>query len=541
MSRFQFAGKSPCSIIPEIVLKHTVCLLFLTLIISINAKGGQVPGKNPHMAYTVSFPQPSTHRYHVQLQTSGWQTDSLQLKLPKWTPGYYQLMKYAEDVQDLVVREKSGKLLSVKKINANTWSVIGTRQKILTVEYDIKTTRQFVANSYADSLHAYVVPANTFMYVDGFLQTPVTVKVNSRKEWPDIATGLTEQTGFINTFSAADFDELYDCPILIGKLQTLPSFKVKGIEHRFIGYQMSPFDQQQLMDHLQKIIETTVAMMGDIPYKRYTFIGIGPGRGGIEHLNNTTVSFDGKGLNTAAGMTQTLNFLTHEYFHHFNVKRIRPYELGPFNYDAPVRTNLLWISEGLTVYYEYLLIKRAGLATEQQLFRNLEQNINAVENNPGRAFQSLMQASYNTWADGPFGTQGREPGKAISYYDKGPVVGLLLDLTIRNATQNKQSLDNVMQLLYNRYYKQQQRGFTDAEFQQTCEEVAKMPLTSFFEYIYSTKELDYNTCLGYAGLGLEATELTAADGKKTKRLQLVRKNDATALQQAVLQSWINGQ
>ncbi|RXK58883.1 M61 family peptidase [Lacibacter luteus] len=498
-------------------------------------------GKSPVMHYSISFPKPETHSYHVQLQTSGWASDSLHFKLPKWTPGYYQLMKYADDVQNINARDQNGKTLTVKKINENTWSVVGSRQKTITVEYDIKTSRQFVANSYVDSLHAYVIPANTFLYVDGFLQMPVSVKVNMHKQWPDIATGLMEQNATQkNVFAAANFDELYDCPILIGKLQALPSFTVKGIEHRFIGYQMSNFDQQQLMDHLHKIIETTVTMMGDIPYKRYTFIGIGPGRGGIEHLNNTTVSFDGKGLNTAAGMNQILNFLTHEYFHHFNVKRIRPFELGPFNYDAPVRTNLLWISEGLTVYYEYLLIKRAGLMTEQQLFSNIEHNINAVENSPGRQFQSLMQASYNTWADGPFGTQGREPGKAISYYDKGPVVGLLLDFTIRNATQNKQSLDNVMQLLYNRYYKQQQRGFTDAEFQQTCEEVARVPLTSFFEYIYSTKELDYKTCLGYAGLRLEESETTANDGKKTKRMLLARNTDATALQNEILQSWING-
>jgi predicted metalloprotease with PDZ domain len=541
MSRFSFTAANLRSGMYKTVFKPFACLLFINLIIGTDVTGAKLPGKSMHMAYTVSFPKPETHRYHVQLQTSGWHSDSLQLKLPKWTPGYYQLMKYADDVQELVVREQNGKQLAVKKINDHTWLVVGTKQKAITVAYDIKTARQFVANSYVDSLHAYVLPANTFMYVDGFLQIPVSVKIDNRKEWPDIATGLTEQTGLKNAFTATDFDELYDCPILIGKLQALPSFNVKGIEHRFIGYQMSTFDQQQLMDHLQKIITTTVAMMGDIPYKRYTFIGIGPGRGGIEHLNNTTVSFDGKGLNTAAGMTQTLNFLTHEYFHHFNVKRIRPYELGPFNYDAPVRTNLLWVSEGLTVYYEYLLIKRAGLATEQQLFANLEQNINAVENNPGRAFQSLMQASYNTWADGPFGTQGREPGKAISYYDKGAVVGFLLDLTIRNATQNKQSLDDVMRMLYNHYYKQQQRGFTDAEFQQTCEEIAKIPLTAFFEYIYSTRELDYKICLGYVGLALEEAELTSADGKKTKRMLLVRRADASPLQQAILQSWINGQ
>ncbi len=126
-------------------------------------------------------------------------------------------------------------------------------------------------------------------------------------------------------------------------------------------------------------------------------------------------------------MNRMMNFLAHEYFHHYNVKRIRPSELGPFDYDQGSKTNLLWVSEGLSVYYEYMVVKRAGLADEQTLFGDFEKNINANENNPGRRYQSLAQASYKTWSDGPFGTQGEEAGKSISYYDKGPVVGLLLD------------------------------------------------------------------------------------------------------------------
>jgi predicted metalloprotease with PDZ domain len=257
------------------------------------------------------------------------------------------------------------------------------------------------------------------------------------------------------------------------------------------------------MQNLKKIIEKGTDIIGDIPYNRYTFIGIGPGFGGIEHLNNATVSFDGNRLDQKGSMTRILNFLGHEYFHNYNVKRIRPYELGPFDYDKENRTNLLWVSEGLTVYYEYLIVLRAGLMSEQELFDNLGSNIDAYENDPGSPFQSLSQASYNTWSDGPFGMKGKDQDKAISYYDKGPVIGMILDFTIRNATQNKKSLDDVMRQLYRKYYKELQRGFTDAEFQEECESAAGISLAPEFEYVYTTRDIDYTHYLTYAGLKID--------------------------------------
>ncbi|MBL7865666.1 MAG: M61 family peptidase, partial [Cyclobacteriaceae bacterium] len=223
-----------------------------------------------------------------------------------------------------------------------------------------------------------------------------------------------------------------------------------------------------------------------------------------------------------------------EYFHHYNVKRIRPLELGPFDYDQGSRTNLLWVSEGLSVYYEYLIVKRAGLVDLSTLLSHFDGNLNAHENNPGRFHQSLTQASYNTWKDGPFGTQGDEPGKAISYYDKGPLVGLLLDLEIRQATKNAKSLDDVMREIYWMYYKQAGRGFTDAEFQQACETVAGVPLTKVFEFVYTTKELDYDGILGYAGLKIERQP--AADDKSKPKMKIARIQNPDALQQAILKS-----
>ena len=184
------------------------------------------------------------------------------------------------------------------------------------------------------------------------------------------------------------------------------------MEHRFIGYEMGEFDRVACMQNLKKVVESSVEIMRDIPFEEYTFIAIGPGRGGIEHLNNTTVSFDGKQMEDKEGVLRMMNFLAHEYFHHYNVKRIRPFELGPFDYDKGTKTNLLWVSEGLSVYYEYLVTLRGGLMSEKELFENLESNINEFENDPGKVHQSLVEASFATWGDGPFGTMAKGPDRS---------------------------------------------------------------------------------------------------------------------------------
>ncbi|NOT74227.1 MAG: M61 family metallopeptidase [Cyclobacteriaceae bacterium] len=489
----------------------------------------------PLINYTVSVPQPATHKYHVELRTQGWNKDTLVLKMPKWMPGYYQIMDYAKSVENILIKDEKGKDFSFQRVSDNTLRISGIRSKTMILSYDVMTTKQFVANSYVDSEHAYLIPANSFFYVEEFLHLPVQVEI-ATTPWSTIATGL-EPTNKANHFTVDNFDILYDCPILIGNLEVLPSFKINGIEHRFMGYKLGTFDKVDFMEKLKRTTEAAVAVIGDIPFKQYTYIAIGPGRGGIEHLNNTTVSFDGTSLSNAATINRMMNFLAHEYFHHYNVKRIRPFELGPFDYEKGSKTNLLWVSEGLSVYYEYLIVRRAGLMDERELLDNLEKNINAYENNPGRFYQSLTQASYNTWKDGPFGTQGDEPGKSISYYDKGPVVGMLLDFAIRHATQNKKSMDDVMKVLYWKYYKEKGRGFTDAEFEQTCEEVAGSSLARLFEYVYTTRELDYSIYLGYAGLKLEQVPTVGDDKKQGKKFTLGRIENPDALQMSILRSW----
>lgn len=514
--------------------KHILLLCFILLAFSPGTAFSQKA--TPLLRYNVSIPKPASHIYDVELQCSRWMQDTISLKMPAWMPGYYQIMDYARSVEN-VQAVAGGESIPVKKINENTWVISGVKNKPFAVKYSIRTSKQFVANSYVDSARAYLVPANTFLYIDERTDIPVTVSILLNKSWNDIATGLDPVPGRPTEFTAPDFDILYDCPILIGNLQELPSFRVKGIDHRFIGYKIGNFDGSRFMDNLKKIVETASGIIGDIPYKHYTFIGIGPGRGGIEHLNNTTISFDGSSLNKPQAMNTMMNFIAHEYFHHYNVKRIRPLELGPFDYEHGNRTNLLWVSEGLSVYYEYLVVKRAGLIDASALLSNFSRNLNAVENNPGRHYQSLQQASYRTWSDGPFGTQGSEPGRSISYYDKGPLVGLLLDFTIRNATKNTASLDDVMRLLYRKYYQEKQRGFTEAEFQSACEQVAGISLTNLFEYVYTTKELDYAAYLAYGGLKIEKISPASAENAKAK-FTISPLESPTPLQSAILKSWM---
>ncbi len=493
----------------------------------------------PKLHYTVSMPQATKGKFHITLDAAGFNNDSIVFKMPNWMPGYYQLMNYANTVDSFTAKSSNGGVLQVNKINTNTWVVRAKKNSPFRVTYQIQTKRKFVANSFIDSAHAYIVPTNNFFYVGSMLQLPVQVTINSvdQPSFKKIATGLEMVKGKTNVFTAPNFDILYDCPILIGDLKELPAFTVRGVPHRFIGYNMGSFDEQLFMSTLQKAIEQGVNIIDHIPFKEYTFIGIGPGRGGIEHLNNTTVSFSGNELKTPADINRIMNFLSHEYFHHYNVKRIRPLELGPFDYDKGSKTTQLWISEGLSVYFEYLMVKRAKIVDREMFLNNLANNITAHENNPGKAHQSLLQASYNTWSDGPFGTSGTDKNKAISYYDKGPVVGMLLDLVIRHASKNKYSLDHVMRHMYKEYYQRLQRGFTDAEFQAACEQMAGTSLANEFEYISTTKELDYQKYLGYAGLTLTSTEVEKA-GQKKLQYKISPLASITADQLAILNSWL---
>jgi predicted metalloprotease with PDZ domain len=497
----------------------SICLLLFT------------PIQAQKMNYTVSMDEPATHIFHVTLHCDDIKAKEVDFKMPTWSPGYYQRLDYAKNLEHFTATDAAGKEIKFEKVTGNTWRAYNGNSSSVILSYDVKTSRMFVANPYLDEERGYIIPAGLFMHIAGKINMPVQVTVKPFAGWKDVATGLQPVPGKLYTYTAPDYDILYDCPLLVSNLEELPAFTVQGISHRFIGYKLGDFDKVRFMNDLKKIVEASVKIIGDIPYKQYTFIGIGPGQGGIEHLNSTTISFRGAELDKHESYIRTLNFIAHEYFHHYNVKRIRPIELGPFNYDSGSRTNQLWISEGLSVYYEYLTVMRAGLSTEDDLLKAIRSNILAYETKPGRLYQSLAQASYETWKDGPFGRSGDEANKTISYYDKGPVVGLLFDFAIRHETNNKHSLDDVMRTLYRTYYQKKKRGFTEEEFKAVVKQVAGNPLSELFEYVYTTKEIDYPKYLAYGGL-----EIDTASGDRSFQIKHIVNPDA--LQQAIWNGWM---
>jgi len=457
---------------------------------------------------TLSVPEPSKQYFHVKAAYTVYNQQQVILKMPNWTPGYYQLMNYADKVVNFKAYDQEGEL-PWKKINPTSWKIDAKKGQAFAVSYDVKATHNFVAGNFVNEERAYISPAGAFLYPEGRINSSVTVAVKPSENWKKVATGLTPLKSETNAFFAADFDILFDSPILMGNLDSFPSFKVNNKPHYFFAYKPGNFNRQLFMNDLQKIVTTASGIIGDIPYNDYSFLAIGPGGGGIEHLNSTSVAFNGTGLDTSRKAKLKLySFLSHEYFHHYNVKRIRPVELGPFDYDQGSRTKMLWLSEGVTVYYEPIILSRSRLLTEEEMLAYFSMSIYNYETKPGRQFQTPADASYHTWEEGPFGRTGDEVNKTISPYDKGAILGMLLDFKIRHESGNKRSLDDLMKLLYNKYYKKEGRGFTEDEFKKEAEKMAGASLGDFFDYIYTLKKVEYNTYLNYAGLQADVSTTT---------------------------------
>lgn len=464
------------------------------------------------LAFKVSMPDPASHLYHIVLACEGLPDGRVEFRMPVWTPGYYGLFDYAGNVRGFAAADDEGHPLPVEKTSANAWTVTKGRARAVTVSYDVLASNPFVAGAWLDEHRGYITPGALFVYVPGQLRRPATVTIELHPNWTTIATGLDPVSpDRPRTYYAPDFDVLYDSPFLMGCLESLPPFEIDGVRHDFIGYNLGEFDRRQFVTDLKAVVEAGIRIIGEIPYSHYTFLAIGPGQGGIEHLNSTAFGFSDRGFRDRASYIRLLAFLAHEYFHHYNVKRIRPIALGPFDYDRENLSTMLWVSEGFTAYYEYLMLARSGRMTRDELLEAMSRNIAAFEANTGRLFQSAAESSRTTWTQGPFGRGGAGVRKTISYYEKGSILALLLDFTIRHETKNRTSLDTLMRTLYGRYYKELGRGWTDEEFRQACERAAGARLDEIFEYATTTKEIEYAGYIARAGLEMEpARELPQA-------------------------------
>jgi predicted metalloprotease with PDZ domain len=456
----------------------------------------------PLISITVSMEQPTAHYYHVVLRADGLQGEFQDFKMPVWTPGYYQIMDYAKRVKDFRAEDGAGRPLAWEKTAKNTWRVRTGKAATVVSSYDVYAFTRFVADSYLSDDGGFITPTGVFMHVANRLNDPVALTVVPAAGWKRVSTGLDPVAGRPNTFTAPDFDTLYDCPILVGNQEIL-TFEAAGRPHTVAAYDLGSVDRKKFTGDLAKIVEAAAALMGELPYRHYTYLVIGPGGGGLEHLNSTAVTLDPGSLAEARGYQGWLSFIAHEYFHLFNVKAIRPIALGPFDYDRENYTNMLWFSEGVTVYYELLLLNRAGLMARKDVLEQLGSTIADYENAPGRRHQTAVLSSFDAW-DGYFGRGEHAANTTISYYDIGCGLGLLLDLKIREASKGRSSLDDVIRTLYRTFYREKKRGFTDREFRDVCEKAAGVPLGEIFNvYAATVEKWDYARYLGWAGLAID--------------------------------------
>ncbi len=498
--------------------RRVVCAAAFLLVLPLLAAAQTTP---VDISFTVAMPRPHTHLFEIDIAikrtTNGPQEE--RLVMPVWTPGSYMVREFARHVQDFAAADASGQPLKWEKTNKDTWRVITNGAREWHATYRVYANELSVRTSELNSDHGFWNNANLLMYLDGFLKNPSTVRVLAPDVWK-VATGLPAVLGQRNTFRAENFDVLYDSPFEASNFKTLV-FNVKGVPHRIVIDGEGNYDPERMRLDVQKIVETQVELMGEIPYRDYTFIlhlrsNAG---GGLEHSNSTALGYPRFGFQVRSGDRATsaapnasgtperdyrgfLSLVSHEFFHLWNVKRIRPDTLGPFDYTQENYTKVLWVAEGITDYYADLTLRLAGLITESEFLSATARSMQQLQNTPGRKEQTVEESSFDSWIK-YYRQDENSINSQVSYYDKGALLGLLLDLEIRKRTSGDKSLEDVMRYLYAEFFKKN-RNYGPSDFQKACELMAKSSLEDFFnKYVRGTEELDYNAGLEAAGLRLD--------------------------------------
>ncbi|MEP6903030.1 MAG: PDZ domain-containing protein [Actinomycetota bacterium] len=482
----------------------------------------EVKSVPPEISYTVSMSKPWTHLLEVEMRLK-WEKmpDTVDLQMPVWTPGSYLIREYARHVESFTAKDTGGTALPWQKMNKNTWAVsplLGTKEFV--VSYNVYANELTVRTNELNADHAFFTPAALLMFPKDQIKAASTLKVNPYKDWR-IATGLPKVEGQTNVFRADNFDILYDSPFEVGSFHDV-YFTVEGKQHRFVIEGEGNYDLQRIAKDTAKVVEEAYKIFGELPYSDYTFLLNLRGGGGLEHLNSTALQWNRFGF---AG-TRHNDFMTlvaHEYFHCFNVKRIRPDALGPFDYNNENYTRLLWVAEGGTAYYESVLVQRAGIISDKEFLDGKAAQIQALQERPGRFETSLEEASFDAWIK-YYRADENAVNNQISYYDKGELVNFLLDIEIRSASKGAKSLDDVLRYLYNEFYKKN-KNYTPADYQKASEIMAGKSLNDFFsKYVRGHDEIDYSAVLSGIGLQLKDNK-----GKETSYLGATLRQDAERL------------
>ncbi len=459
--------------------------------------------------YELRMENPVNHYFQVDFFLKDYKTEEIEVKMPVWAPGSYLVREFSKNINQVKAFDENGKELVVTKKTKNAWSISRGKAKEVKVSYEVYAFELTVRTSFLDLTHGFVSGTGVFMYTEETRNKSGRLKIIPHSSFGKITTALPQSgegvlgDGLTKEFTFSDYDYLVDCPIEIGNHEEF-SFEAAGIPHTVAMYGWGNYDVSTLKKDMTKIVEASTNIFGQNPNKNYVFIihNVTDAQGGLEHINSTTLSVNRYTYNSD-NYLGFLSLVAHEYFHLWNVKRIRPFELGPFNYDQEVYTSLLWVMEGFTSYYDELILRRAGLYDKNMMLNKLMGSINYVEGSPGVRVQPVAHASFDAWIKG-YRPNENSSNTTVSYYSKGGVIAALFDAMIIDKYDGKKCLDHFLRELYAKYFEKLKRGFTEQEFQQEISSFLNMDLTSFFnDYIYGTKVPDYNAIYSKIGLNVE--------------------------------------
>jgi predicted metalloprotease with PDZ domain len=460
----------------------------------------------PKLAYQVAMPQPQTHLFEVSLSVSNWHHEVLDIKMPVWTPGSYLVREYARQLQDFVASTSAGTKLTVVKIAKNHWQIQTNGHSEIAIGYRMFANELTVRTNHLDATHGYFNPAALCFYIPGYEYCPIEIKIlPAHPDW-QITTPLPEISP--HTFLANDFDTLVDSPFEIG-YQQVYDFTVVDKSHQLVVWGEGNFDPQIAIADIKKIIEVEAKIFGGLPYEQYIFLlHLSPsGGGGLEHKNCCSLLYPRFGFQAGEKHNRFMQLVAHEFFHLWNVKRIRPAALEKFDYEGENYTPSLWFSEGTTSYYDLIIPRRAEIYDEQEFLAELSKEITRYLTTPGRLVQPLSESSFDAWIK-LYRPDANSSNSQMSYYLKGEMVTLLLDLLIRDRTDGAKSFDDVLVSMWEQFGKAE-IGFTETQLKHIIESAAGEDLTEFCDrYIHGIEELPFNDYLQPFGLELKHGEAT---------------------------------
>jgi len=461
------------------------------------------------ISYTLKMPRPQNHYFQVEMQVEQLKQKTATVKLPVWSPGSYLVREFSRHLNQVKAYSLQGAVLPITKKTKNTWEIDLKGQTACIVKYEVYAFELSVRTSFLDETHGFVSGPSMFMYLDGHKETGGELLVQPHASFKRISTGLTQKSdvkqGNNQTFTFENYDQLVDCPIEIGNQYEF-DFEAAGVKHTVAMYGEGNYDPERLKVDMAKIVEEETKVVGVNPNKRYVFIvhNVVGGDGGLEHCNSNVLSVD-RWTYDGSNYINFLNLVAHEYFHLWNVKRIRPIELGPFNYDQEVYTNYLWVMEGFTSYYDELILRRCGYYTTEEMQKKIQSAINYVEGSAGSRVQPVAHASFDAWIKA-YRPNENSSNTTMTYYSRGMVIAAVLDAMIIKQSNGKECLDHLMQDLYQTYYVGKNRGFTDAEFKACLTKHTGQDMTEFFlKYIDGTEVIPYS--MYFLPLGIEVNDV----------------------------------